>query len=297
MGKHAYLILAHKNWGQLKVLLSLLDNRRNDIFLHVDKKKYPPQNVIEEIAGTPQVSDLYFVDSINVNWGSYSVIAAELILLKAAIQVDHYDYYHLISGQDLPLKTQKEIHSYFDQHQGEEFVEYADKSWMERVKKRYRYYRFFQEQIGRENRRVLQKLERIGIRLQRAFHINRIRGLVFSGGPNWFSVTDEFARLVCANSKKIKKQFRFTQCADECFLQMFSIETGFDRKSYQILHKKNSGNMRFVDWDRGSPYTFRIDDFEDLIHSEKLFARKFDITVDAEIIEKIYAHLSGERSR
>ena len=51
MGKHAYLILAHKNWGQLKVLLSLLDNRRNDIFLHVDKKKYPPQNVIEEIAG------------------------------------------------------------------------------------------------------------------------------------------------------------------------------------------------------------------------------------------------------
>lgn len=297
MGKHVYLIMAHKNWGQLKVLLSLLDNRRNDIFLHVDKKKYPPQNVIEEIAGTLQDSELYFVDSINVNWGSYSMIAAELILLKAAIQVDHYDYYHFISGQDLPLKTQKEIHSYFDKHQGEEFIEYADKSWMERVNERCRYYWFFQAHIGRENRRVLQKLERAGIRLQRILHINRIRGLVFSGGPNWFSITDEFARLVCANSKKIKKQFRFTQCADECFLQMLSVKTGFDKKTHQIIHGKKSGNMRFVDWDRGSPYTFRVDDFEELIHSEKLFARKFDMTVDAEIIEKIYAHLSEENSR
>lgn len=120
---------------------------------------------------------------------------------------------------------------------------------------------------------------------------------MFSGGPNWFSITDEFARLVCENSKQIKKQFRFTKCADECFLQMFSVKTGFDKRTHQIIHKKESGNIRFVDWDRGSPYTFRIDDFEKLIHSEKLFAHKFDMTVDAEIIEKIYVYLSGERSR
>ena len=36
--RHAYLILAHKNFGQLRKLLALLDDPRNDIFVHVDRK-------------------------------------------------------------------------------------------------------------------------------------------------------------------------------------------------------------------------------------------------------------------
>ena len=38
MKKHAYLILAHNNFYCLERLLKLLDDERNDIFLHVDKK-------------------------------------------------------------------------------------------------------------------------------------------------------------------------------------------------------------------------------------------------------------------
>ena len=297
MNKHAYLIMAHRNWDQLKILLTLLDDSRNDIFLHIDKKNYPPQNIIEDFAGVLQHTTVYFVESINVSWGGYSVVAAEIILLKAAIKMYHYDYYHLLSGQDLPLKTQNEIHSFFDQHHGEEFIDFADKSWMDRNIDRYRYYWIFQEYMSRENHRVFQKLERKGNRIQRALHIDRVRGYVYCGGSNWFSITDEFARLLCANSRRIRKRFRFTLCSDECFLQMLSLENGYEQKTYQVIHKKKSGNMRFVDWDRGSPYIFRTEDFEDLIRSEKLFARKFDITVDAEIIEKIFAHLYSERSR
>lgn len=37
-GKHAYLIMAHAEPELLTVLLSMLDDSRNDIFLHVDKK-------------------------------------------------------------------------------------------------------------------------------------------------------------------------------------------------------------------------------------------------------------------
>ena len=36
--KHAYLIMAHQNFEQLAILLELLDDIRNDIFIHVDKK-------------------------------------------------------------------------------------------------------------------------------------------------------------------------------------------------------------------------------------------------------------------
>ncbi len=36
--KHAYLIMAHDNFEQLKILLDLIDDYRNDIYLHIDKK-------------------------------------------------------------------------------------------------------------------------------------------------------------------------------------------------------------------------------------------------------------------
>jgi len=36
--KHAYMIIAHTNFEQLQTLLDLLDDERNDIYLHIDKK-------------------------------------------------------------------------------------------------------------------------------------------------------------------------------------------------------------------------------------------------------------------
>ena len=36
--KHAYLIMAHANIGQLSQLLLALDDPRNDIYLHIDAK-------------------------------------------------------------------------------------------------------------------------------------------------------------------------------------------------------------------------------------------------------------------
>ena len=38
MDKHAYLIMAHNNFGILEKLLMLLDDQRNDIYIHIDKK-------------------------------------------------------------------------------------------------------------------------------------------------------------------------------------------------------------------------------------------------------------------
>lgn len=38
MNKHAYCIMAHGNWQQLQLLINALDDVRNDIYLHVDKK-------------------------------------------------------------------------------------------------------------------------------------------------------------------------------------------------------------------------------------------------------------------
>ena len=36
--KHAYLIIAHNEWEILHTLLTMLDDERNDIYLHIDRR-------------------------------------------------------------------------------------------------------------------------------------------------------------------------------------------------------------------------------------------------------------------
>ena len=56
-------------------------------------------------------SALHFVENVREQWGGYSQIQSELILFQAAWE-HGYEYYHLISGVDLPIKTQDEIHEF-----------------------------------------------------------------------------------------------------------------------------------------------------------------------------------------
>jgi hypothetical protein len=49
-------------------------------------------------------------------------------------------------------------------------------------------------------------------------------------------------------------------------------------------------DTRYIDWERGSnnnPYVFRENDFEELMNAKALFARKFDLKIDKNIIEKL----------
>ena len=52
--------------------------------------------------------------------------------------------------------------------------------------------------------------------------------------------------------------------------------------------------MRYIDWNRGKPYTWTLNDFDELIHSKFLFARKFDWNIDKEIIIKIKEYIENK---
>ena len=66
--KHAYLIIAHDEPYILEKVLKLIDDERNDIYLHIDKKwkdfnfKYF-KSVVRE-------SHLFFTKRLDVRWGS-----------------------------------------------------------------------------------------------------------------------------------------------------------------------------------------------------------------------------------
>lgn len=80
--RHAYLIMAHDNLGQLRKLLSLLDDERNDIYLHIDAAADFSPDCLKNAV---QSSKLTAVDRIPVFWAEYSQVKAELNLLREAV--------------------------------------------------------------------------------------------------------------------------------------------------------------------------------------------------------------------
>lgn len=118
--KHAYLIITHRENVVLERLLMLLDKENNGIYIHVDAKT---KNFdFEKIKKTVKLAKLVFTNRTKVYWGDYSQVNAELVLLKTAIGGGRYDYYHLLSGQDLPIKNNSAINAFFEQNNGKEFV-------------------------------------------------------------------------------------------------------------------------------------------------------------------------------
>ena len=118
--KNAFLILAHTEFEVLKMLVACLDDPRNDIFIHFDKKVTKSPKIRTKHAGLTILEN-----RIDVRWGAPSMIEAEYNLFEAAIARGPYQYYHLLSGVDLPLKSQDYIHDYLDRHDGEEFIGYT----------------------------------------------------------------------------------------------------------------------------------------------------------------------------
>lgn len=289
--KHAYLLIVHEYNEILEKLLKSLDDKRNDIFIHVDKKT--KDFSFEKANSILKISKVYFIDRISVYWGGYSQIKVEKELLKNALQRGNYRYFHLLSGADLPLKSQDEIHQFFIKNDGKEFISIHDVEFKDYFRINY----YFIEKIMARREKILanillRKCHNFLLKIQKMFLIKRNKNYNFYKGSNWFSITNEFAKYVIDNEKEIEERYKYTFCADEIFLQSLIMNSKFKDNIYKFLNEKNTeAAMRYIDWERGAPYTFKEEDYNLLINSEMLFARKFSEKVDREIIEMIYNYI------
>lgn len=139
--KHAYLIIAHNEPLILKTLISLIDDKRNDIFLLIDSRSnLIPQN----INISPRYSSLYYCNRVPIYWGDYSQIQAEMLLFETAFKHGPYTYYHLLSGVCLPIKSQDYIHDFLDKNNGKEFVGFIFSDFAkEDINRKISYYHFW----------------------------------------------------------------------------------------------------------------------------------------------------------
>lgn len=282
MMKVAFLMLCHKNPKQINLLLKALKHPQIDVFIHVDSKN---ENIREDIEKSDGVYLLPKKDCVDVQWAQFSEVKATLNLLNVAISKGGYSHYFLISGQDFPLKSIGKIVRFLNERKDENFIDCA---LIKRFEKRNDIY-FPRMVIGR---RIWQKILK-GILVYSTGGWNQTFSIIkrlkpanvqYYFGSQWWCLNDAMVKWIynfLENYPEYIKLFKHSLCPDECFFQTLVMNSPFANTTKPYLH--------YIKWEKGksSPNTLTTIDYEELKKAEKLIARKFDINVDAEIIERL----------
>ncbi|MBC7864822.1 MAG: hypothetical protein IAF38_17745 [Bacteroidia bacterium] len=282
--KLAFLILAHKNPHQIARLARALTGEDDYVFIHIDKRATEVNKTADDyLSADPLV---YFLsDRFAVDWGSYNQIKATLALLKTAYETEKFDYFFLISGQDIPLKSVAQMKLFLEQHKGKEFLHHSQLPDMEKWKgdngglNRMQYF-WMNGKLGKYSGYIHLLQKKTG-------WLRSVNQMNLFGGANWFNLSNKavsFMLTYLNENPEFLKRFKFTRCADEIFTQTLLMNS-------PLAANVVNDCLRYVNWVDGPEYpkTLRKEDVEKIFSNpNNLFARKFDETVDKEIIEMIY---------
>lgn len=295
--RHAYLIIAYDKLEQLAFQLSLIDDPRNDIFIHMDKRSSFTDFDKEMLQGSVKHSKVYFTPRIAVYWGHFSLVECELILYQVATEKGPYAMYHLISGADMPLRSQDAIHDFFADKLDKIFITRYNQEEAEELKlhKLVEHYhlsrRINPRQLSPIPRKILRAYQILENKIQTALKIDRLHGkreeMGFDGFSEWKSIGHDVVLAVLDNEHWIRKQFRFTFCSDEYFFPMTLKRAGLLERIYHYepvhdIPDEFQGNLRYVNWWDGHPYEW-TDSQADIAQLKKgrelghFFSRKFNV--------------------
>lgn len=269
--KHAYLILAHHQEGALRNLISMLDDERNDIYVHIDKKaRFDGANMHTEHSGL-----FVLHNRLDARWGDYSLVKAELLLFRTAYNNGDYSYFHLLSGVDFPIKSQDYIHSYCSAHAGTEYIGFAQNVTEDELKWRSQHYFLFSRHFPSKN--LLPRFVRLlCLKLQDAVGYQRTR-LSVKKGSQWCSVTKDFVEYLLSKETEIGRCFSHTYCPDEMVMQTLCWNSSFKERTCNLKDEFESCK-RFIKWRDGELLPLSFSDIKDMFLSDCWFARKFDET-------------------
>lgn len=290
--KQAYLILAHNRWDILDCLLEALDYEFNDIYLHIDAK----------VDSLPKLREMKnarletIEERHNVAWGDFSMVEAEYALFRKAVQRGPYTHYHLLSGVDLPLKSQQEIMDFSISHKDESLIGLRTESQDQReLAERWSYHYLFMSTNYRNKqdhrpyplRMLLTIIRHSIVNIEKALHIKRNKDITLYKAHQWVSLSDEAMQYMLAHYDEVCRRFKQTLCPDEVFVPTLIMNSPLKSK---MLNGGDytKGSMRLIDWHRGEPYSWKIEDKDEIMNSGCLFARKIEsIELAKEILESL----------
>lgn len=283
--KHAILILAHKEFQLLKHLVRYF-SRDCYVFIHIDKKSRITRTEAESLKVYPQVCGIY--REYDVHWGGFSMLEAELSLLNHALSECDADYFHLISGQDYPIKPLSYFLKFFEERRGVSFIGYDSTPvhrWSMRAQWRYLFFLPYDRVDARSHEKT--KIQK-WINQQLKCRFTRPLPTQFPNlykGSQWFSIIRTDAMLLdnyTYYSPSFFERLKYTFAPEETYVTTILANISIARVE--------NNNLRFIRWckENGSnPSILGPEHFSSINESDALFARKMASPISNMLISQI----------
>lgn len=279
--KHAMIITAYNDFDVLQKLL-MYYNDFYDCYVHIDKRSNVPINFYQVIS---KLKNVHIIKKYRIFWGSYKHILAVLDLLAMA-KAGGYSYYHVLTGNTFPVCSNNEIHRFFKENSGMNYIEIKNVKGNEVYEDRQKYYYFFhllnmQSSIGK---RINEKL----IILQRRLSLQRTPCLGYKG-YFYCHLDYHFTNYVLDYVKKHRgfiKKLKTMAIPEEFFFQNIIMDSPYGE--FVV-----NDSLIYDDWENGngaSPAVLKLDDMKRIESSGKLFARKI---CDLEMANLILSELDN----
>lgn len=312
--KHAIMIIAHKNVEQVCHLVKILKNDSLDIFIHLDKKWNISEDEIRKIKKSN--NQVYICTKrISGFLDTWSLCEITIELMKCAREKGPYAYYFLLSGQDYPIKPISEIVKKMDESYPKPIIDCTPMrkdNWIYSGFKWRRFlvcYRFIENLTDNYLLRKILLFPVYGIQ----FGATKLFGSPYKklqkekcmlyGGSAWWCLPDAIVNDCINEVKKntnIVKAFKIKTTPEETFFQTMAMRSELSNMielndPYAVLQNCDTYAYFFDDNHEptGHPYVLQSENFDMLKSRKELFARKFDFTVDTDIIQKIDENILG----
>ncbi|MCT8340064.1 beta-1,6-N-acetylglucosaminyltransferase [Flavobacteriaceae bacterium TK19130] len=291
--KHAILITAYKDFDQLFNLARLFYDRFG-IYIHIDRKSNPQPKAIDAIKSLPQVREVSF--TYTVNWGGRNHLRSILHLCELAAKDGGYSHYHLITAQDFPIQSLDYFFELLPASSTKSYLEYfpmpAD-CWNEGGMDRIERFNLYDVLNAKKHHGLIQQLKKyqkkLGIKRPIAASLPPLYG-----GSTYWSLSHAAILKVLDHTRKqpaLLKRMKHTFCSEEFYFQTILCNS-------ELLPTLEKDNKRYIDWTErygSNPAILDETDYEPILESKALFARKFDKKHSQSLWHQLEQHLFTNR--
>lgn len=273
--KIVYIILAHKYPTQLVRLVNRLYDEKYSFMIHIDLKAN--HNIYDfTFHALKHFENVFFLKRHKVFWGDFSQVMITLEALEKIFEKEiDFDYIKLLSGQDYPIKSNKDIENLLNNHSNQSFLEHfplPNLWWLENGEPNGGL-----DRVNYLHVRIGNHLVRTPIRRSIPERLN-----IFAGSAYWIlskhcaSYIYDYIHL----NPKIVDFFRSTGNPDEFFFQTLIMNS-------PLKNSIINTDLTYTNWPAyaAHPKILGQEDLEKLAESSCLFARKFDCKHDEKILD------------
>ena len=283
----AILILAHKNIDQVTKLATILNNNF-EVYIHFDKKLPIPEKYKQIL----NKNKIHYTSEIYVNWGSWSIGAATVLLMKEALKNPKIDYIHVISGQDWFTDKPQNIYDRF-RNDSKIYMTYFKATEIKKAGEPIIWWQKYYFNYDKINRRsAFGKFYHRGLLLiQTLFRVNKLKKLgidleIYSG-ENWVDMPRDAVEYCISYLDSHPNLLKMLQTG--CFSDEFWMQTILCN-SPKFKQRIVTNHHRYIKWQKqhGSyPAILDMSDFDNIINGDYIFARKFDSPYSKDLITQL----------